>query len=159
MSGEHLKRLTDEDFAARVHPFLAGAGVTVAADDPRLVPAARTVKTRSARLIDAAEAMGFYFRDEITLDPAAAEKLLTPEAKANLRAMAEVLTGVADFSDAGVGAAIEAWLAERGFDIKTVAQPARVALTGRTASPGLYEVIAVLGRDVSVRRLRAAAGE
>ncbi|MDO9016171.1 MAG: glutamate--tRNA ligase [Deltaproteobacteria bacterium] len=159
ISGEHLKRLTDEDFAARVHPFLAGAGVTVAADDPRLLPAARTVKTRSARLIDAAEAMAFYFRDEITLDPAAVEKFLTPEAKANLRAMADVLTGVADFSDAGIGAAIEAWLAERGFDIKTVAQPARVALTGRTASPGLYEVIAVLGREVSVRRLRAAAGE
>lgn len=159
VSGEHLKRLTDEDFAARVHPFLAGAGVTVAADDPRLLPAARTVKTRSARLIDAAEALAFYFRDEITLDPAAAEKFLTPEAKANLRAMAEVLTGVADFTDAGIGAAVEAWLAERGLDIKTVAQPARVALTGRTASPGLYEVIAVLGREVSVRRLRAAAGE
>jgi glutamyl-tRNA synthetase len=158
VSGEHLKRLTDEDFAAKVHPFLAGAGVTVAADDPRLLPAARTVKTRSARLIDAAEAMAFYFQDAITLDPAAAEKFLTDEAKANLRAMADVLDAVTDFTDAGVGAAIEAWLAERGFDIKTVAQPARVALTGRTASPGLYEVIAVLGRDVSVRRLRSAAG-
>jgi len=158
VSGEHIKRLTDDDFAAKVYPFLAGAGVTVAADDPRLLPAARTVKTRSARLIDAAEAMAFYFQDAITLDPAAVEKFLTDEARANLRAMADVLDALPDFTEAGIGAAIEAWLAERGFDIKTVAQPARVALTGRTASPGLYEVIAVLGRDVSVRRLRGAAG-
>lgn len=132
--------------------------MTVAADDPRLLPAARTVKTRSARLIDAAEAMAFYFQDAITLDPAAVEKFLTDEARANLRAMADVLDALPDFTEAGIGAAIEAWLAERGFDIKTVAQPARVALTGRTASPGLYEVIAVLGRDVSVQRLRSAAG-
>ncbi|MBK8694134.1 MAG: glutamate--tRNA ligase [Deltaproteobacteria bacterium] len=158
VSGEHIKRLADDDFAAKVYPFLAGAGVTVAADDPRLIPAARTVKTRSARLIDAAEAMAFYFQDAITLDPAAVEKFLTDEARANLRAMADVLDALPDFTEAGIGAAIEAWLAERGFDIKTVAQPARVALTGRTASPGLYEVIAVLGRDVSVRRLRSAAG-
>ncbi|MDB4928983.1 MAG: Glutamyl-tRNA synthetase [Myxococcaceae bacterium] len=157
VSGEHLKRLTDEDFAARVYPFLARVGVTIGADDPRLLPAARTVKTRSARLLDAAEAMAFYFND-ITLDPAAAEKFLTDDAKANLRAMAELLDGVADFTDAGIGAAVEAWLAERALDIKIVAQPARVALTGRTASPGLYEVIAVLGREVAVRRLRAAAG-
>jgi glutamyl-tRNA synthetase len=157
VSGEHLKRIPDTEFAARVYPFLALVGVTIAADDPRLLPAARTVQTRAARLLDAAEAMAFYFND-ITLDPAAAEKFLTDDAKANLRAMADLVEGVADFTDAGIGAAVEAWLAERSLDIKTVAQPARVALTGRTASPGLYEVIAVLGREVAVRRLRAAAG-
>jgi glutamyl-tRNA synthetase len=116
------------------------------------------VKTRSARLIDAAEAMAFYFRDAITLDPAAVEKFLTARGEGQPPGDGRRARGVADFTEAGIGAAIEAWLAERGFDIKTVAQPARVALTGRTASPGLYEVIAVLGRDVSVRRLRSAAG-
>ena len=157
VSGEHLKRLADEDFAARVYPFLATVGVTIAQDDPRLLPAARTVKTRSARLLDAAESMVFYFQETIALDPAAVEKFLTNEARANLRAIADVLAGVEDFTEAGIGVAVEAWLAERALEIKVVAQPARVALTGRTASPGLFEVIAVLGRDESVRRLRSAA--
>ena len=157
VSGEHLKRISDEDFAARVYPFLATVGVTIAQDDPRLLPAARTVKSRSARLLDAAESMAFYFQDTVALDPAAVKKFLTDEARANLRAIADVLAGVADFTEAGIGAAVETWLAERALEIKVVAQPARVALTGRTASPGLFEVIAVLGRDVSVRRLRSAA--
>ncbi len=157
VSGEHLKRLADEDFAARVYPFLATVGVTIAQDDPRLLPAARTVKTRSARLLDAAESMVFYFQETIALDPAAVEKFLTNEARANLRAIADVLAGVKDFTEAGIGVAVEAWLVERSLEIKVVAQPARVALTGRTASPGLFEVIAVLGRDESVRRLRSAA--
>lgn len=157
VSGEHLKRLADEDFAARVYPFLATVGVTIAQDDSRLLPAARTVKTRSARLLDAAESMAFYFQETIALDPAAVEKFLNDEARANLRAIADVLAGVEDFTEAGIGVAVEAWLAERSLEIKVVAQPARVALTGRTASPGLFEVIAVLGRDESVRRLRSAA--
>ena len=157
VSGEHIKLMTDTAFAAAVHPFLARVGVTVAADDPRLVPAARTLKTRSARLLDAAEGMAFYFQDAITLDPAAVAKFITDEARGHLREIADVIEAVSDFTEVGITAAVEAWLASRSLEIKTVAQPARVALTGRTASPGLYEVMAVLGRDVSVRRLRSAA--
>ena len=50
-----------------------------------------------------------------------------------------------------------AWLETEGLAMKNVAQPARVALSGRSASPGLFEVMEVLGREVSVRRLLAAA--
>lgn len=158
VSGEHIKRMTDEAFAVAVYPFLARVGLNVAVDDPRLLPAARTVKTRSARLLDAAEAMAFYFQETITLDQVAVEKFITDEARAQLRELADVLDGVADFTEANVTTAVEAWLASRSLEIKTVAQPARLALTGRTASPGLFEVMAVLGREVSARRLRSAAG-
>ena len=48
---------------------------------------------------------------------------------------------------------MQAWLTERSLAIKDVAQPARVALTGRTASPGLYQVLVVLGREASLARL------
>ncbi len=157
ISGEHIKLMSDESFAAAVYPFLSKVGVTVAPDDPRLVPAARTLKTRSARLLDAAEGMAFYFQETIALDPAAVAKFITDEARGHLRDIADVVESVPDFTEAGITAAFEAWLASRSLEIKTVAQPARVALTGRTASPGLFEVMAVLGRDVSVRRLRYAA--
>ena len=52
---------------------------------------------------------------------------------------------------------MHAWLAEKNLQIKDVAQPARVALTGRTASPGLYEVIEALGKERAVRRLTTPA--
>ena len=53
-------------------------------------------------------------------------------------------------------AAVNAWLEKDGLKLKDVAQPARVALTGKTASPGLYEMMEVLGKDVVLARLDRA---
>jgi glutamyl-tRNA synthetase len=68
-----------------------------------------------------------------------------------------VLERVEPWTVPAIEGAVEAWLAELGVTIKDVAQPARVALTGRTASPGLFDVIAVLGRERAIERLHAAA--
>jgi glutamyl-tRNA synthetase len=64
-----------------------------------------------------------------------------------------VVAAVTDYDVAALEAAIIAWLAKEGLELKDVAQAARVALTGRTASPGLYEVLSLLGKDRSVARL------
>ncbi len=157
VSAEHLRKRTDDELAAMVLPFLAKRGLDVKAGDPRLVPAVRTVKPRSSTLADMADAMDYYFRDEPVTDAKAAEKFLTADAKALLTELAGVVEAVGDFTEAAAHDAVEAWLAAKGLEIKAVAQPARVALTGRTASPGLYEVMAVLGRGVTVARLRKAA--
>jgi glutamyl-tRNA synthetase len=50
---------------------------------------------------------------------------------------------------------VKQWAESKGLELKEIAQPARVALTGRSASPGLFEVMEVLGRETSLRRLRA----
>ena len=89
-------------------------------------------------------------------DPAAAQKCLNDASRAQLGSLADVLDAVTDFTEANITAAVEAWLTAQGLEIKHVAQPARVALTGKTASPGLYEMLAVLGRDRAVSRLRGA---
>ena len=158
VSAEHLRARPDAELAAGVVPFLAKRGLAVSVDDPRLQPAIRTVRPRVSTYVDMADALDYYFRDEPVVDAKAAEKFLTAEGKATLAAMADMVAAVpGDFTEASVQAAFEAWLAQRGQEIKAVAQPARVALTGRTATPGLYEVMAVLGRDVTVARLRRAA--
>lgn len=158
VSGEHLKRLDDAAYAARVRPFLAALGIDVAADDARLVPAVRTIRARAQRLVDAAEQMAFYFLPAPVFDAAAVEKFVTADARAQLAGLADLLDGVAPFYESTIGTAVETWLAAQGLEIKAVAQPARVALTGKSASPGLFEVMAVLGHDATVRRLRTAAG-
>jgi len=158
VSAEHLRARPEPELCERVVPFLARRGLTVAVDDPRLLPAVRTVKPRASTLVEMADAMDYYFRDEPVMDAKSAEKFLTADAKALLAALADTLTALpGDFSEANVHAGFDAWLAARGLEIKVVAQPARVALTGRTATPGLYEVMAVLGREVTVARLRRAA--
>jgi glutamyl-tRNA synthetase len=156
VSGEHLRKLDDADLARGVVPFLAQRGLTVAGDDPTLVAAVKTVRTRSSTWIDMAEALDFYFRDPVATDPAAAQKFLNDASRAQLGSLADVLDGVTDFTEAHITAAVEAWLTAQSLEIKHVAQPARVALTGKTASPGLYEMLAVLGRDRAVSRLRGA---
>ena len=158
VSAEHLRKRNDEDLSAMVLPFLASRGLTVSATDARLAPAVRTVRPRSSTLADMADAMDFYFRDEPAVDAKAAEKFLTPDAKALLTELATMVEGLTgDVNEVAYHTAVEAWLVAKGLEIKAVAQPARVALTGRTASPGLYEMMAVLGQAVTVARLRKAA--
>ncbi len=157
VSAEHLRKRTDDELAAMVLPFLAKRGLTVDAADARLVPAVHTVKPRASTLVEMADAMDYYFRDEPVVDAKAAEKFLTADAKPKLAALADVVAAVEPFAEAEIHNAVEAWLASQSLEIKHVAQPARVALTGRSASPGLYEVMAVLGRDVTVARLRKAS--
>jgi len=78
-----------------------------------------------------------------------------------LREYAAVVKTAEPFDVPSLETATKAWLERTGLTMKDFAQPARVALTGRTASPGLYEVMAILGKDRSLSRLEAgaAAGE
>jgi glutamyl-tRNA synthetase len=157
VSGEHLRKLDDAALAAGVLPHLAKNGLDVAADDARLEPAIRTVRPRVNTFVEMADALDFYFRDAVRTDAAAAQKFFNDVSRAQLAELADVVAAVEDFTEANITAAVEAWLLAKGLEIKHVAQPARVALTGRAASPGLYEVLAVLGRDRAVARLRAAS--
>jgi glutamyl-tRNA synthetase len=151
---EHLKapRLTpDAEYAKRVAPFLEARGID-RVDPAKLAKAVPTVRERAPTFKDAADRLDFYFREPV-MDEKARAKFLTPEHAANLDGFRQAVAEVSPFSAKALEERITAWLAEKGLQIKDVAQPARVALTGRTASPGLYEVLEVLGRDESLARL------
>jgi glutamyl-tRNA synthetase len=157
VQAEHLRKLDDATLARHCAPFLARRGVDLAYDDPRLVAAIGTVKTRATTYVDAAEMVEFYFREPLELDPKAREKFLTPEAAPRLDALADLVEGTTPFSRAALEAKVMAWLAAQGLAMKDVAQPARVAMTGKTQSPGLFEVMEVLGETTTLARLRAGA--
>ncbi|MBL8602300.1 MAG: glutamate--tRNA ligase [Myxococcales bacterium] len=157
VSGQHLRATADAALAAAVVPFLAARGVTVAADDARLLGAIPLVKPRAETLVDVADQTVYFFTDGVDFDEKAAAKFLVAESVGALEGLVEVLSEASDWSVEGLHHRVEAWLAASGREIKQVAQPARVALTGRAASPGLFEVMSVLGKEVSLDRLRAAA--
>jgi glutamyl-tRNA synthetase len=155
---EHLKtpRLTtNKAYAIALLPFLEARGLTV---EPEAAErAVALVRERATTFADAADRLDFLFRETPVVDPVAAAKFLLPPAAPLLRALADVIADVTPWSLVAVEAAIHAWLTSRGLAIKDVAQPARVALTGRSASPGLFDVIDALGKQATLLRLRIAA--
>lgn len=157
VQAEHLRRRPAAEIAELARPFLATRGVVVEAGDPRLTPAVTLALPRATTLADVAEAADFFFRDPPVMDAAAVNKFLVAERVETLVGLAAVVRDVAPFERAALEARVNAWLAERGLALKDVAQPARVALTGRTASPGLFEVMEVLGRERTLARLATGA--
>jgi glutamyl-tRNA synthetase len=157
---EHLKseRLTPTaDYARHLPPFLARRGLAAPsdADVERAVP---LIRERATTFVDAADRLDFVFRDPPVFDDAASKKFLVASNAARLREMAGVLGAVTTWTVAELDKAFAEWFARAGLTIKDVAQPARVALTGRSASPGLYEVMETLGRERTLGRLLAGAG-
>jgi glutamyl-tRNA synthetase len=152
---EHLKRpdLTPvRKYARMVRPFLAQIGIE-SPDESILLRAIPTVRERARTLAEAAQAMAFFFRPP-ELDEKAAKKFLTPDTAPKLAALAELLAPMGSWDETAIESTVNEWLASRHLTIKDVAQPARVAITGKTVSPGLFEMLAVLGKDESLRRLR-----
>jgi glutamyl-tRNA synthetase len=155
---EHLKtvRLTDDaEYARRAAPFLAARGLSVSPE--RVETVVPLIRERATTFVDAADRLDFVFRDPPVFEAAAATKFLVPANAPRLRELAGVLEKVEPWAAPALEAAVNAWLPSTGVPMKDLAQPARVALTGRAASPGLFDVIAVLGRERALGRLRAAA--
>lgn len=154
VQGEHVRLLPPARIAELALPFVKKRGLDVSADDPRLVPAFASVRIRASTLEDAAERVDFYFRDPPVFDEPSVKKFLVPAVAGHLEALADLVEKAEPFSEAHLEAQVNAWLEQSGVAMKDFAQAARVALTGRGAAPGLFEIVVVLGREVSVRRLR-----
>lgn len=99
----------------------------------------------------------FFFRD-VEYDATAVEKHLTPASAPLLSAYADALVGLEPFDRAGIERALRDVCSRAGVDARALVHPARVALTGKTAGPGLFELTEILGRERSVERLCRAAG-
>ena len=118
------------------------------------------VKPRSRTLLELADNLAFYAR--VGAPPIADDKaraILTPEAKALLGKLAAALEAeAANWGEAQVEEAVRRFAESQGVKLGQVAQPLRVALSGSTVSPGIFEVVAILGPAETRQRLLAAAG-
>ncbi|MBI4953690.1 MAG: glutamate--tRNA ligase [Myxococcales bacterium] len=156
---EHLKRpelTSDARYVELVTPFVEARGLEVRDRDlcQRAVP---LIRQRAETLASAADWLDWVFRDPPAMDDKAQKKFLLPERAPHLRALAARLAELESFTTAEIERVAKAYLEETGAPIGEVAQPARVAVTGRAASPGLYEVMALLGRERTLERLERGA--
>jgi glutamyl-tRNA synthetase len=162
INAAHLRALPAEEFARRVEPYLVKEGVIVGTPTPEqrelLAAAAPLVQERSVVLTDAARMLRFLFvaEDGFALEEEAAQKTLGPDAVPALEAAVTSLDALPEWSTASIEDALKASLVDGlGLKPRKAFAPVRVAVSGRTVSPPLYESMELLGRERSLRRLRA----
>ncbi len=123
----------------------------------QLLRAMPGIKERAKTLLELIDGAAFIFADRPLPLEAKAEALLTPETRQLIGQLADFLGAVSPWSAESAEAAVRNFAEQNGLKLGAVAQPLRVALTGRTTSPGIFEVIDVLGREECLLRLQDQA--
>jgi len=146
-----MRQLSREEVARRAVPFFRQAGLP-AEDDEKLRHVADVARERAKTFGEMVQQFR-YFYAPVQLDPKAKEKFLTAEAKPTLTTIREGVAGLPTLETAALEKLFQDAAAARALSAGKVAQPVRVALTGGTASPGIYDVIQILGREETLKRL------
>jgi glutamyl-tRNA synthetase len=123
-----------------------------------LVPAMPSLKVRAKSVLDLADSAQFLFAERPIPLVEAAKALLTSDALALLGKMRAVLVNLHDWSTEMLESALKTFAEEQGLGLGKIAQPLRAALTGRTTSPGIFDVLVLLGRDEALGRLDDCIG-
>ena len=154
LNGHYMREASDARLAEDVSKILRSRGTPVVAEtSARLIAAMPGLKERAKTLIELAD--GAYYLTAsrpLALDERSA-KLITPEAKAMLSEVVPILSSATDWTAPSLESAVKSLAEENGWKLGNLAQPLRAALTGRTTSPGIFDVLAVLGRDESLGRI------
>jgi glutamyl-tRNA synthetase len=157
LNAQYIRETPTEELAHDLLPFLEKAGCRNL-DPGQILDAAETLKPRSKTLVEMAEGARFYFVDEVTYDPAAADRFLTPQALGMMKDIHARIQDLGEFTRENVENLFLEFIDERQVKLGKIAQPLRVALTGAGVSPGLFEVMEVLGRNKVLKRIEKAIG-
>ena len=159
VNAQYIRTMEPRQVAEALVPFLQNAGYDEAAmaripgGVESLIP---PLRERSETLLDLVEGAIPYLVEPMAMDEAAAKKYLTVAIAPSLEEFAVQLEAETDFSKETLERILHGIIERQGLKMGKVAQPLRVALTGRTVSPGIYEVMALLGKDRTLQRIRLA---
>ncbi len=157
VNAHYIKQTPDVELAKLTAPFIARflERPLTAVQTDILTRAMPDLKPRAQTLVEIAEMAMFYFHEGVfTLDDKA-KKILTPEAKQSLIDLTARLETLSDFTSESVESLFRAYAEEKALKLGAVAQPLRVALSGSTVSPPIFAVAGLLGKDETLRRIRA----
>jgi glutamyl-tRNA synthetase len=158
---QHLMRLTPDALMVRLQPWFEAAGLwdPAFAGEKRMwfLSVLEQLKPRAKRLSEFAELGRYFFVDELEIDDAAAARHLRADGMAeHLQALSTAFAALPSLDVSSAESALRGVAAARGVKAAALIHAVRVALTGRTASPGLFEVAALLGRERVLQRIDAA---
>jgi glutamyl-tRNA synthetase len=164
LNGHYIRQSADADLVGEIErllPHLAGGAELKAKMNPelrsRLLAAMPGLKERAKTLVELIDSAGFLFAERpIALDDKA-KAVMTGEARALIKAALPELEAVEPWHAAGAEQAVRTFAERAGVKLGAIAQPLRTALTGRVTSPGIFDVLTVLGKAESLARLRDQA--
>lgn len=164
LNGHYIRATPDAELIKALEdllPHIAGGDRLAAKLDAalrdKLLIAMPGLKERAKTLIELFEASRFLWADRPLAITDQARALLTSDAKALLGRLVPALEAVPDWNGPAIEAVVRAFAESATVKLGAVAQPLRAALTGKTTSPPIFDVLAVLGRNESLERLRAQA--
>jgi len=155
LNQHYIKETDPTELGNLLLPFLEEHDIK-AAGDQRLPGIVTTLKERVKTLKEMADGAVFYFKEKIVYDAKAAEKFLVPPSDELFTILIERLSGLDDFTEADIERVFNAVIEEKGIKLGKLAQPVRVALTGGTVSPGIFEMMSAMGKDMALSRLKSA---
>jgi len=165
LNGHYIRGSADADLIAAIEgllPHIAGGQELASKMTPalrgKLLMAMPGLKERAKTLVELFDATRFLWASRPLDLNDQAKVLLTPEAKTVTAALLPELAAVTEWTPAAIETVVRGYAERAGFKLGAVAQPLRAALTGRTTSPPIFDVLAVLGKDESLGRLRDQVG-
>jgi len=151
----YIRNKPPEEIAGLVIPLLHKRGIEAELDE-KLVKIVKELAQRAKTLNDIAESIDYFYTDEITFEEKADNKFLTTEILPVIQDLTLRLTSLNDFTIDNMKAEFDTVMEESGLKLGKIAQPIRVALTGGTVSPGIFEVMDILGKEEVLQRLEKA---
>jgi glutamyl-tRNA synthetase len=165
LNGHYIRSSVDADLIATLEellPHIAGGQELASKMTPalrgKLLTAMPALKERAKTLVELFEATRFLWASRPLDLNEQAKSLLTSEAKSVIAALLPELAAIAEWTPPAIEAVVRGYAERAALKLGAVAQPLRAALTGRTTSPPIFDVLAVLGKDESLARLRDQMG-
>ena len=155
LNAHYIKSGDPRRLADLLTPLLKDRGVEPAGG-PDLAAVVRTLQERARTLVEMAEGAEFYYKSDFAYETAAADKFLKPESAAHLQALAGRLDQLAIYDQRGIETVFKEFCTDLGIKMGQIGPVVRVAMCGVTTSPGIYEVLEVLGKDETMKRLARA---
>jgi len=152
----YLKSRPLSQLADEIVPYIRAKNYPVPEDKEWLKKMIATLQERAKTLVELVDGAHYYLSDEIKLDEKAVKKFLIADTAAPIQSLIDKLAALGEFTEAAIEQAFTVTLSEYALAMGKLAQPVRVALTGGTVSPGIHDVIAVLGKERTLKRLQKA---
>lgn len=159
LNGHYMINSSPEKLAELVMPFLIKDGVVLKdqrIDMKWLAKAVTTLKERAKTLVELAKSLRYYIVEYVEYDEKAKVKFLNDKSLPYLRELKKSLELLSDFSATELEKAFKTIIEKHNIKLGTLAQPVRVAMTGGTESPGIFEVLEVVGKEKTLKRLEKA---
>lgn len=156
LNGQHILKMSEGRFEELALPFVEKAGIPYGSREA-LRPALAIVKPKVKHLSDVPDWIGFLFREDFEFDPEAVAKCLAkPGAGDRLKALGAALSSLDTWTHPEIESRLKETAQAMGVKAGELVHPARVAVSGRSVGPGLYEMFVVLGRDRTLARFEKA---